>query len=207
LRHKQVWVLTDDMYEHLVYDGFAFATPAQVEPGLKDRTLTMNGVSKAYCMTGWRIGYAAGPQDLIRAMSKVQSQSTSNPCSISQAASVEALRGPQDFIAAHNEVFRERRDLVVAMLNQAPGLNCHKPEGAFYVYPSCAGAIGKTTPQGKSIATDSDFVTYLLEQAEVAAVQGEAFGLSPYFRISYATSTELLREACSRIQKACAALR
>jgi aspartate aminotransferase len=207
MRHKHVWILTDDMYEHLVYDGFAFTTPAQIEPGLKDRTLTMNGVSKAYCMTGWRIGYAAGPQDLIKAMSKVQSQSTSNPCSISQAASVEALRGPQDFIAAHNEVFRERRDLVVAMLNQVPGLTCHKPEGAFYVYPSCAGTIGKRTPQGKTIETDSDFVTYLLEQAEVAAVQGAAFGLSPYFRISYATSTELLREACSRIQKACAALR
>jgi aspartate aminotransferase len=207
MRHKQVWVLTDDMYEHLVYDGFEFTTPAQVEPGLKDRTLTMNGVSKAYCMTGWRIGYAAGPQDLVKAMAKVQSQSTSNPCSISQAASVEALRGPQDFIAAHNEVFRQRRDMVVEMLNKAPGLLCHKPEGAFYVYPSCAGTIGKKTPQGKTIESDEDFVTYLLEQAEVAAVQGAAFGLSPYFRISYATSTEALRTACERIQKACAALR
>jgi aspartate aminotransferase len=207
MRHKQVWVLTDDMYEHLVYDGFEFTTPAQVEPGLKDRTLTMNGVSKAYCMTGWRIGYAAGPQDLIKAMAKVQSQSTSNPCSISQAASVEALRGPQDFIAAHNEVFRQRRDMVVEMLNKAPGLLCHKPEGAFYVYPSCTGTIGKKTPQGKTIENDEDFVTYLLEQAEVAAVQGAAFGLSPYFRISYATSTEALRTACERIQKACAALR
>ena len=206
MRHKQVWVLTDDMYEHLVYDGFKFATPAQVEPRLKDRTLTMNGVSKAYCMTGWRIGYAAGPLDLIKAMAKVQSQSTSNPCSISQAASVEALNGPQQFIAAHNEVFRERRDMVVEMLNKAPGLLCHKPEGAFYVYPSCAGTIGKKTPDGKVIENDSDFVTYLLESAEVAAVQGEAFGLSPYFRISYATSTELLREACTRIHKACAAL-
>jgi aspartate aminotransferase len=200
-------VLTDDMYEHLVYDGFEFTTPAQVEPGLKDRTLTMNGVSKAYCMTGWRIGYAAGPPDLIRAMAKVQSQSTSNPCSISQAAAVEALRGPQDFIAAHNEVFRQRRDMVVELLNKAPGLICHKPEGAFYVYPSCAGAIGRKTPQGKTIENDEDFVTYLLEQAEVAAVQGAAFGLSPYFRISYATSTEALRTACERIQKACAALR
>ena len=207
MRHKQVWVLTDDMYEHLVYDGFEFTTPAQVEPRLKDRTLTMNGVSKAYCMTGWRIGYAAGPQDLIRAMAKVQSQSTSNPCSISQAASVEALRGPQDFIAAHNEVFRQRRDMVVEMLNKAPGLFCHKPEGAFYVYPSCAGTIGKKTPQGKTIESDEDFVTYLLEQAEVAAVQGAAFGLSPYFRISYATSTEALRTACERIQKACTELR
>jgi len=207
MRHKQVWVLTDDMYEHLVYDGFEFATPAQVEPGLKDRTLTMNGVSKAYCMTGWRIGYAAGPHELIKAMAKVQSQSTSNPCSISQAASVEALRGPQEFIAAHNAVYRERRDMVVEMLNKAPGLTCHKPEGAFYVYPSCAGAIGRKTPQGKVIETDEDFVTYLLGQAEVAAVQGAAFGLSPHFRISYATSTELLREACTRIQKACAALR
>jgi aspartate aminotransferase len=207
MRHKQVWVLTDDMYEHLVYDGFEFTTPAQVEPGLKDRTLTMNGVSKAYCMTGWRIGYAAGPQDLIKAMAKVQSQSTSNPCSISQAASVEALRGPQGFIAAHNDVFRQRRDMVVEMLNKAPGLICHRPEGAFYVYPSCAGTIGKKTPQGKTIENDEDFVTYLLEQAEVAAVQGAAFGLSPYFRISYATSTEALRTACERIQKACAALR
>jgi aspartate aminotransferase len=207
MRHPHVNVLTDDMYEHLVYDGFEFTTPAQVEPGLKDRTLTMNGVSKAYCMTGWRIGYAAGPQNLIKAMAKVQSQSTSNPCSISQAASVEALMGPQAFIAAHNEVFRERRDLVVEMLNAAPGLLCHKPEGAFYVYPSCAGTIGRKTPQGKTIESDEDFVTYLLEQAEVAAVQGAAFGLSPYFRISYATSTDLLRVACDRIRKACAELR
>jgi aspartate aminotransferase len=207
MRHPQVWVLTDDMYEHLVYDGFEFCTPAQIEPGLKDRTLTMNGVSKAYCMTGWRIGYAAGPQSLIKAMAKVQSQSTSNPCSISQAAAVEALRGPQDFIAAHNLVFRERRDLVVEMLNKAPGLTCHKPEGAFYVYPSCAGTIGRKTPQDSVIENDSDFATYLLEAAEVAVVQGVAFGLSPYFRISYATSTDLLRTACERIQKACAALR
>ena len=207
VRHPHVWLMTDDMYEHLVYDGFEFTTPAQIEPGLKDRTLTMNGVSKAYCMTGWRIGYAAGPLDLIKAMSKVQSQSTSNPSSISQAASVEALRGPQGFIAEHNKVFKERRDLVVDMLNKAPGLVCHRPEGAFYVYPSCAGAIGKRTPKGKLIENDSDFVTYLLEDAEVAAVQGAAFGLSPYFRISYATATELLREACTRIQKAFAALR
>jgi len=206
MRHPQVRVLTDDMYEHLVYDGFRFVTPAEVEPGLYDRTLTMNGVSKAYCMTGWRIGYAAGPKDLIKAIAKVQSQSTSNPSSISQAAAVEALNGPQDFIAAHNAVYKERRDLVVEMLNAAPGLSCHRPEGAFYVYPSCAGAIGRKTPQGKTIASDDDFVTYLLEAEGVAAVQGSAFGLSPFFRVSYATSTELLREACARIQRACAAL-
>ena len=206
MRHPQVRVLTDDMYEHLVYDGFRFVTPVEVEPGLYDRTLTMNGVSKAYCMTGWRIGYAAGPKDLIKAIAKVQSQSTSNPSSISQAAAVEALNGPQDFIAAHNAVFKERRDLVVEMLNAAPGLACHRPEGAFYVYPSCAGAIGKTTPQGRTIASDDDFVTYLLEAEGVAAVQGAAFGLSPFFRVSYATSTELLREACARIQRTCAAL-
>ncbi|MDJ0611302.1 MAG: aspartate transaminase [Kiloniellales bacterium] len=206
LRHEQVWVLTDDMYEHLVYDDFRFTTAAQVEPGLKDRTLTMNGVSKAYCMTGWRIGYGAGPVQLIKAMSKVQSQSTSNPSSISQAAAIEALNGPQDFIAAHNEVFKSRRDLVVDRLNKCPGLHCHKPEGAFYVYPSCAGAIGKKTPDGKTIETDSDFVTYLLEAEGVAAVQGVAFGLSPYFRISYATSTEALEEACARIKRACEAL-
>ena len=182
LRHPQVWVLTDDMYEHLLYDGLEFATIAQVEPRLYERTLTMNGVSKAYCMTGWRIGYAGGPAPLIKAMAKIQSQSTTNACSISQAASVEALNGPQGFIAAHNKVFAERRDMVVSMLNQVPGLACNKPEGAFYVYPSCAGAIGKTTPQGKKIASDDDFVTYLLEAEGVAAVQGSAFGLSPYFR-------------------------
>jgi aspartate aminotransferase len=167
----------------------------------------MNGVSKSYCMTGWRIGYAAGPVALIKAIAKVQSQSTSNPTSISQAAAVEALNGPQDFIAQHNVSFKARRDLVVDMLNKAPGLHCHKPEGAFYVYPSCAGVIGKTTPQGKKIETDDDFVTYLLEAEGVAAVQGSAFGLSPFFRISYATSTEALTEACTRIQRACAALK
>jgi aspartate aminotransferase len=207
LRHEQVWVLTDDMYEHLVYDGFEFATPAQVEPGLKDRTLTMNGVSKAYCMTGWRIGFAGGPTELIKAMAKVQSQSTSNPSSISQAAAVAALTGPKDFIAEHNKSFKARRDLVVERLNQCPGLSCHKPEGAFYVYPSCAGAIGKKTPDGKAIESDGDFVTYLLEAEGVAAVQGEAFGLSPYFRISYATSTEDLEEACKRIKRACEAMK
>ncbi len=203
LRHPNVWVLTDDMYEHLVYDQFKFATIAEVEPKLYERTLTMNGVSKSYCMTGWRIGYAGGPAPLIKAIAKIQSQSTSNPSSISQAAAVEALNGPQDFIARHNVSFKERRDLVVEMLNKAKGLHCPKPEGAFYVYPSCAGAIGKTTPDGKKIATDDDFVTYLLEAEGVAAVQGSAFGLSPHFRISYATSTEALRDACNRIIRAC----
>jgi len=207
LRHENVWVLTDDMYEHLVYDDFKFVSPAQVEPALKNRTLTMNGVSKAYCMTGWRIGYAAGPVKLIKAMTTIQSQSTSNPSSISQAAAIEALNGPQDFIAAHNAVFKQRRDLVVGLLNQCPGLHCATPEGAFYVYPSCAGVIGKTTPDGKKIQSDGDFVTYLLESVGVAAVQGEAFGLSPYFRISYATATELLEDACARIKRACEALK
>lgn len=207
LRHPQVHVLTDDMYEHLVYDGFQFVTPAQVEPKLYDRTLTLNGVSKAYCMTGWRIGYAAGRPDLIKAIAKVQSQSTSNPSSISQAAAVEALNGPQDFIPRHNEVFKQRRDLIVSMLNQSAGLSCHRPEGAFYVFPSCAGTIGKKTPDGKVIKTDEDFVTYLLESEGVAVVQGSAFGLAPFFRISYATATEALQEAGIRIQRACAALR
>ncbi len=207
LQHPHVWVMTDDMYEHLVYDGFEFVTPAQVEPKLYERTLTVNGVSKAYCMTGWRIGYAGGPAPLIKAMAKVQSQSTSNPSSVSQAAAVEALNGPQGFIDEHNKVFKERRDMVVDMLNKAPGISCHRPEGAFYVYPSCAGTLGKKTPDGKVIESDDDFVTYILEAEGVAAVQGSAFGLSPFFRISYATSTEALREACTRIQRACAALR
>jgi aspartate aminotransferase len=206
LKHPHVYVMTDDMYEHLTYDGFKFATPAQVEPKLYARTLTVNGVSKAYCMTGWRIGYAAGPVELIKAMAAIQSQSTSNPSSISQAAAVEALNGPQDFIPKHNEAFKKRRDMVVAMLNQAKGLRCLVPEGAFYVYPSCAGTIGRKTPQGKVIKTDEDFVTYLLESEGVAVVQGSAFGLAPYFRISYATSDELLKDACTRIQRACAAL-
>jgi aspartate aminotransferase len=206
LKHPHVYVMTDDMYEHLVYDGFEYATPAQVEPKLYDRTLTINGVSKSYAMTGWRIGYAGGPKDLIKAMAKVQSQSTSNPSSISQAAAVAALNGDQSFLAERNDAFKERRDMVVDMLNAAEGIECIKPEGAFYVYPSCAGCIGKTTPAGKVIESDGDFVTYLLEGEGVATVQGEAFGLSPYFRISYATSTEALTEACTRIQKACAAL-
>jgi len=207
LKHPQVWVLTDDMYEHLVYDDFVFATPAQVEPRLYERTLTMNGVSKAYCMTGWRIGYAGGPEQLIKAMGTLQSQSTTNPNTIAQWAAVEALDGPQDFIPANNKVFKERRDLVVSMLNQASGLTCPKPEGAFYVYPSCAGAIGKTTPSGKRIENDEDFVTELLEAEGVAVVHGSAFGLGPAFRISYATATSDLEEACRRIQRFCGSLR
>ena len=204
--HPQVRVMTDDIYEHLVYDDYQFVTAAQVEPALYEHTLTINGVSKAYCMTGWRIGFAGGPADLIKAMAKVQSQSTSNPSSVSQAAAVEALNGPQDFIAAHNEVFKARRDLVAGGLNECPGLACQTPEGAFYVYPSCAGTIGKTTPGGTVIESDSDFVSYLLEAEGVAAVQGEAFGHSPYFRISYATDTAALEEACRRIKRACESL-
>ena len=207
MRHPHVWVMSDDMYEHLVYDDFTFATPAQVEPGLYERTLTVNGVSKAYCMTGWRIGYGAGPEMLIKAMANLQSQSTSNPSSIAQWAAVEALNGPQDFIAEHNEVFKERRDLVVSMLNQAKGITCPSPEGAFYVYPSCAGTIGKTSPSGKVIESDDDFVSELLEVEGVAVVQGSAFGLAPHFRISYATATTALEEACKRIQRFCGNLR
>ena len=207
LRHPQVWILTDDMYEHLVYDGFEYFTIAQVEPGLYDRTLTMNGVSKAYAMTGWRIGYAAGPDKLIGAMRKVISQTTSNPCSISQWASVEALNGPQDFLAERNEVFKTRRDLVVAELNKAEGLHCPTPEGAFYVYPSCAGAIGKTSPGGVVIENDEIFATELLQHGNVAVVFGAAFGMGPAFRVSYATSTEALTEATKRIQNFCASLK
>jgi aspartate aminotransferase len=207
MRHPHVWVLTDDMYEHLVYDDFTFATPAQVEPGLYERTLTMNGVSKAYAMTGWRIGYAAGPVQLIKAMGKLQSQSTSNPSSISQWAAVEALNGPQDFIVQNNKKFKERRDLVVSMLNQARGLSCPTPEGAFYVYPSCEGVIGKTAPSGKVIGNDEDFVTELLAQEGVAAVHGAAFGLEPFFRVSYATSNAALEDACERIQRFCGSLK
>ena len=207
VRHPQVWVMTDDMYEHLVYDDFVFTTPAEVEPALYERTLTVNGVSKAYCMTGWRIGYGAGPVPLIKAMAKIQSQSTSNPTSISQYAALEALTGPQHFIAEHNKVFKDRRDLVVSMLNQTRGLTCPTPEGAFYVYPSCAELIGKKAPSGKVIESDDDFVTELLEAEGVAVVQGSAFGLGPNFRISYATSTEALEEAGQRIQRFCAGLR
>jgi aspartate aminotransferase len=203
VKHPQVWLLTDDIYEHLIYDGLTFHTPAAVEPKLYDRTLTMNGLSKAYCMTGWRLGYAGGPEPLIKAMCKLQSQSTSNPNSITQWAAVEALNGPQDFIAVHNAIFVKRRDLVVSMLNQAKGLSCPKPEGAFYVYPSCAGAIGKTSAKGTKINTDEDFVTALLSEEGVACVHGAAFAGSPAFRISYATSTEALEEACRRIQRFC----
>jgi aspartate aminotransferase len=206
LPHRQVHILNDDMYEHLVYDGFEFTTIAQVEPELFDRTLTVNGVSKAYAMTGWRIGYAGGPTELIKAIAKIQSQSTTNPSSISQAAAVAALNGPQDFIAERAAVFKDRRDLVVSMLNQANGVSCHRPEGAFYVFPSCAGTIGRRTPAGKVIATDQDFGDYLLEDAGVSVVFGGAFGLSPFFRISYAASTAALEESCRRIQRACGAL-
>jgi len=206
LRHPHVWIMSDDMYEHLVFDGFEFCTPAEVEPTLYERTLTCNGVSKAYAMTGWRIGYAAGPENLIGAMRKIQSQSTSNPSSVSQWAAVEALNGPQDFLADNVALFLRRRNLVVEMLNAAEGLTCPTPDGAFYVYPSIAGCIGKTSPDGKKIDTDEDFATALLEEEGVAVVFGGAFGLSPNFRVSYATSDENLREACSRIQRFCAGL-
>jgi aspartate aminotransferase len=207
LRHPHVWVLTDDMYEHLVFDEFEFTTIAQVEPALYDRTLTMNGVSKAYAMTGWRIGYAAGPEPLINLMRKVESQTTSNPSSISQWAAVEALNGPQHFIKPNQKLFQGRRDLVVSMLNQAKGLQCPTPEGAFYVYPSCEGLIGKTAPSGKVIETDTDFCTELLDAEGVAVVTGSAFGLSPFFRISYATADAILEDACGRIQRFCASVR
>src|SRR6266850_492998 len=200
-KHKHVHVMTDDMYEHLVYDDFRFTTPAEVEPSLYERTLTVNGTSKAYCMTGWRIGYAGGPEPLIKAMAMVQSQMTSNPTAVAQWAAVEALDGPQDFIPKHNAIFKERRDLCVSMLNQARGIQCPKPEGAFYVYPSCAGTIGRTASTGKKLATDEDFVTELLETEGVAVVQGSAFGLGPAFRISYATATTALQDACERIQR------
>jgi len=207
MRHPHVWIMSDDMYEHIVYDNFKFTTPAQVEPGLFDRTLTINGVSKSYAMTGWRLGYSGGPQPLIKAMAKVMSQSTSNPCSITQYASVAALDGDQSFLIERNNAFKERRDLVVYMLNEAEGLSCAKPEGAFYVYPSCAGAIGKTTPGGAKIATDEDFTTELIKAEGVSAVFGAAFGLAPFFRVSYAASIEDMREACTRIQRFCASLK
>ncbi|MCA0201447.1 MAG: pyridoxal phosphate-dependent aminotransferase [Proteobacteria bacterium] len=206
LKNPHVWVMTDDIYEHLTYDGFKFATLCEVEPKLMDRTLTLNGVSKAYAMTGWRMGYACGPVELIKAMNMIQSQSASHPTSITQAATVAALDGPMDFLAPRNEAFRQRRDMVVKMLNEAKGITCQTPEGAFYVYPSCAGTIGKTTPKGRKINNDTDFVEALLDEGLVAAVQGAAFGLSPYFRISYATSTDALQKACKRIQEFCAAL-
>ncbi len=207
LKHPHVWVLTDDMYEHLVFDDFEFVTIAQVEPKLYDRTLTMNGVSKAYAMTGWRIGYAGGPEPLIKAMAKMISQTTSNPSSISQWAAVEALNGTQDFIKPNARLFQKRRDLVVSMLNQASGIHCPTPEGAFYVYPSVEGLIGKTAPSGKVIKTDEDFAVELLETEGVAVVHGAAFGLSPFFRISYATSEDVLEDACGRIQRFCGNLK
>lgn len=206
LRHPHVWVLSDDMYEHIIYDGFKFSTMAAAEPRLYDRTVTMNGVSKAYAMTGWRIGYCAGPEELIKAMSKLQSQSVSNIASMNQWASVEALNGTQDYIEPRAEAFKRRRDLVVSMLNQAKGIKCPVPEGAFYVYPSCEGTLGKTAPSGKVISSDDDFVSELLEAEGVAVVQGSAFGLSPFFRISYATSDAVLEDACQRIQRFCANL-
>ena len=206
MRHPHVWVMTDDMYEHLVFDDFEFCTPAQVEPGLYDRTLTCNGVSKAYAMTGWRIGYAAGPVALIKAMGTIQSQSTSNPCSVSQYAALEGLTGPQDFLTENKALFQRRRDLVVGMLNEAKGITCPKPEGAFYVYPDISGCIGKTSAGGAKIVDDEAFATALLEETGVAVVFGAAFGLSPNFRVSYATSDAALQEACTRIQKFCAGL-
>ncbi|HEX9648246.1 MAG TPA: pyridoxal phosphate-dependent aminotransferase [Alphaproteobacteria bacterium] len=206
VRRRHVWVMADDMYEKIVYDNFVFTTLAEVEPGLYERTLTVNGVSKAYAMTGWRIGYAGGPEALIQAMDSIQSQSTTNAASISQAAAVEALNGDQDFIKPRNAAFKKRRDMVVRRLNEVPGLTCRTPEGAFYVYPSCAGVIGKTTPEGKTIATSEDYATHLLESVGVAVVHGTAFGLDPYFRISYATSDAALEEACMRIRRATAAL-
>ncbi|GHC09590.1 aspartate aminotransferase [Gemmobacter caeni] len=207
MRHPQVWIMSDDMYEHLVFDDFTFVTPAQIEPGLYDRTLTCNGVSKAYAMTGWRIGYAGGPVELIKAMAKVQSQSTSNPCSVSQYAALEGLTGPQEFLTDNKVLFQRRRDLVVSMLNTCPGITCPKPEGAFYVYPDIAGCIGKTSAGGAHIVDDEAFATALLEETGVAVVFGAAFGLSPNFRVSYATSDEALREACTRIKTFCEGLK
>ena len=205
LRHPQVWILTDDIYEHLLFEDREFATIAQVEPELYERTLTVNGVSKAYSMTGWRIGYAGGPKELIRNMAKLQSQSTSNPCSISQAAAIEALTGPQEYVHLRALEFEQRRNVVVPMLNAAPGLTCRMPEGAFYAFPNCSGVLGKKTPDGKKLVTEQDFALYLLDSG-VAGIQGEAYGLSPYMRFSIATDLATLKEACGRIQRACAAL-
>jgi len=207
LRHPHVGILTDDMYEHMLYDGFQFATIAAVEPRLYDRTLTVNGLSKAYAMTGWRVGYAAGPKELIKAMVNVQGQATSGICTVAQAAAVAALEGPQDLVAERAAIYKARRDLVVELLNKAPGVSCHKPEGAFYVYPSIAGCIGKTSAGGRRIATDKDFCEAMLEEKHVAIVHGGAYGMSPYFRVSYATDTESLKEACTRIIDFCTALR
>ena len=207
LRHPHVWIMTDDIYEHILYDDRRFFTIAEVEPALKERTLTVNGVSKAYAMTGWRIGYGGAPAELVKAMVKLQSQSTSNPCSISQAAAEEALTGPQDVIAERTRIFEARRDMVVAAVNEIPGLRCHAPEGAFYVYASCAGVIGRKTPDGKVLASDADFVMYLLESQNLALLQGEAYGLSPFVRISFAASMQILETGCQRLRLACEALR
>ncbi len=207
LRHPHVWLMVDDMYEHILYDGFDFVTPVALEPRLKDRALTINGVSKAYAMTGWRIGYAGGPKSLIKAMAVIQSQATSCPCSVSQAAAIAALSGPQDFLKERQDSFKHRRDLVVGRLNAIPGLECRTPEGAFYTFSGCAGVLNKVTPKGKTLLTDADFTAYLLEEAHVAVVPGSAFGLSPFFRISYATSEAELIEALDRIERACSALR
>ena len=206
VRHPQVWVLSDDMYEHILFDGREFCTMAQVAPELKERTLTVNGVSKAYAMTGWRIGYCVGPLELIKAITKLQSQSTSNPSSIGQAAALEALTGPQGFIAERTQIFQDRRDSVVAQLNAIPGITCHLPEGAFYVFPSCAGMIGKKTPTGQLIQTDEDFVLYLLDSEKLAGVHGAAYGSAPFFRFSFATSMAVLNEGCARLKRACAQL-
>jgi len=207
LRYPQVLIMSDDIYEKVIYDDLEFSTIASVEPKLKDRCLTLNGVSKSYCMTGWRLGYCGAPKEIIAAMNKIQSQSTTSTSSISMAASVEALNGSQDFIDEHNQAFVRRRDLVVNLLNQIDGLNCLTPQGAFYVYPSCAGVIGKETPEGKKISNDEDFMSYLLESEGIAGVHGAAFGLSPYFRLSYATSDETLKDACARIKRACEKLK
>ena len=207
LRHPHVWVMSDDIYEHLIYDGRRFLTPAQVEPALKERTLTINGVSKAYAMTGWRIGFGGAPAPLVKAMVKLQSQSTSNPSSIGQAASAEALSGPQGIIAERTRTFQQRRDRIVALLNDIPGIRCHVPEGAFYLFPSCADMIGRRTPDGRTIRSDEDFILYLLEAENLAVLQGAAYGASPNFRISFATSIEMLEEGCRRLRRACEALR
>ena len=207
LKYPQVLIMSDDIYEKVIYDDLEFSTIASVEPKLKDRCLTLNGVSKSYCMTGWRLGYCGAPKEIIAAMNKIQSQSTTSTSSISMAASVEALNGSQDFIDEHNQAFIRRRDLVVNLLNQIDGLSCLKPQGAFYVYPSCAGVIGKQTPEGQKISNDEDFMSYLLESEGIAGVHGAAFGLSPYFRLSYATSDEILKDACARIKKACKQLK
>ena len=206
LRHPHVWIMTDDMYEHLVYDDFEFCTIAAVEPKLRDRVLTVNGVSKTYAMTGWRVGFCGGPRALVRGMVNMQSQISSGICTIAQAAATAALDGPQDLVAERAAIYRERRDLVVSMLNDAPGIVCHKPEGAFYVYPNVAGCLGKVSPAGTRIDTDADFAMALLNEQHVGAVHGAAYGMSPYLRISYATDTDSLREACARIQRFCRSL-